>query len=76
MKTTAKVIVNSKKESGVGDNRMVQVEFGASYANGANADWAKWTPGLQLMMGMKGEAADRFTIGQEYTLTFEESVAE
>lgn len=73
MKTTAKVVLNSKLEAGTGDNRSVIASFSANYANGQNSEWAMWTPTLQLSMTLKGEAADRFIIGQEYTLTFEQS---
>lgn len=76
MITTAKVILNSKSESGVGAHRQVVVNFSANYANGQNADWAKYTPSLDLTMMLNGDASDRFKIGQEYTLTFEESVPE
>lgn len=73
MKTTAKVILNSKLESGVGENRQVQAGFSANYAGGANSEWAIYTPSLALQMNLKGAVADQFEIGQEYTLTFEKS---
>ncbi len=76
MRTTAKIILNSKLESGVGEHRQVQATFSANYADGKNAAWAIYTPSLQLVMTLKGEVADRFDIGREYTLTFEESVAD
>jgi hypothetical protein len=71
MRTTAKVVLNSKHESGTGEHRQVVAAFSANYANGANAEWAIYTPSAQLNMTLKGEVADRFVIGQEYTLTFE-----
>jgi hypothetical protein len=70
--TTAKIILNSKLESGVGENRGVALSFSANYAGGKNAEWAIWTPTLNLTMNVKGEVADKFVIGQEYTLTFTE----
>jgi hypothetical protein len=72
VRITAKVMLNSKMESGVGDNRNVALSFSANYADGKNAEWAIWTPNLALTMTVKGEVADKFVIGQEYTLTFSE----
>ena len=76
MSVTAKVVLNSKLESGVGDYRQVVASFSANYADGKNNAWAIWTPTLQLSMTLKGEVADRFDVGQEYTLTFDESSPE
>lgn len=73
MKTTAKVILNTKTESGVGEHRQVVAAFSANYAGGKNSEWSLYTPSLQLSMTLKGEVADRFEIGTEYTLTFEKS---
>lgn len=70
MRVTAKVMLNSKHESGVGEHRQIVAAFSANYAGGANAEWAIYTPALALTMTLKGEVADRFVIGQEYTLTF------
>lgn len=66
-------MLNSKLESGLGEHRQVVASFSANYAGGKNSEWAIYTPSLQLAMTLKGEIADRFTIGQEYTLTFEPS---
>jgi hypothetical protein len=71
MKTTAKVMLNSKLESGVGEHRQIQASFSANYADGRNKEWAVYTPSLQLTISLKGELGDRFEIGREYTLTFE-----
>ncbi len=76
MKTTAKIVLNSKLEQGVGESRQVTVSFSAHYADGKNNAWAKYTPSMQVTMVLNGEVADRFQIGQEYTVTFEESEAE
>lgn len=76
MYITAKVMLISKLEQGVGENRSVLVAFTANYADGRNSAWAIYTPSLQLSMTVKGSVADQFKIGQEYTLTFEESEAE
>jgi hypothetical protein len=75
MPTTAKVMLNSKLESGVGDNRAVVLTFSANYAEGKNSEWAMWTPTLQLTMTVKGAVADQFNVGGQYTLTFTEDAA-
>lgn len=76
MKTTAKIVLNSKLEQGTGENRQVTVSFSANYADGKNSAWSLYTPSMQTTMVLKGEVADQFKIGQEYTVTFEESEAE
>lgn len=37
-----------------------------------DAEWARWTPGLSLTMGVRGAVADRFEVGKPYTLQFVE----
>ncbi|MFG2054758.1 hypothetical protein ACGFI9_12075 [Micromonospora sp. NPDC048930] len=69
---TAKIVCQSKQESGEGDDRQVVVTFAPDYNDGRNKEWARWTPGLSLTMGLKGEVADRFEVGRPYTLTFSE----
>lgn len=71
---TAKVWCNSKTESGTGEDRQVAVRFNADYRDGRNKEWARWTPSLDLSVTLKGEVADKFAIGQGYTLTFEQEV--
>jgi len=72
MKTTAKIILNSKHESGVGEHRLVAAAFSANYAGGANKEWATSTPTLNVTMSLRGEIADQFVIGRQYTLTFDD----
>lgn len=67
---TAKVKCYQKTETGVGDDRQVQVGFTADYADGRNKEWSLYTPALSLSMTLKGDVADRFEIGKAYTLTF------
>lgn len=69
---TAKIICQSKTESGEGEDRTVNVIFAPDYADGRNKEWARWTPGLSLTMGLRGTVADRFEVGKAYTLTFSE----
>lgn len=71
MPITAKIVCNSKMESGEGDDRQVNVAFSADYADERNKEWARWTPGLSLTMGLKGAVADQFEAGQAYTMTFD-----
>jgi hypothetical protein len=70
MSVTAKIICNGKTESGEGDNRQVNVSFHADYADGRNKDWARFTPGLSLTIGLRGSVADKFEAGKSYILTF------
>lgn len=67
---TAKIVCRSKVESGEGDSRQVTVEFVPDYADGRNKEWALYTPGLMLTMGLRGAVADRFEQGKAYTLQF------
>lgn len=69
---TAKIICTGKSESGEGDARQANVSFAADYADGRNKEWAPYTPGLSLTMGLKGEVADRFEVNQRYELRFVE----
>ena len=69
---TAKIICQSKTETGEGDDRTATVTFAPDYADGRNAEWARWTPGLSLTIGLRGSVADRFEVGKAYTLTFTE----
>lgn len=66
---TAKIVCTSKAESG----EQVNVSFGADYADERNKEWARYTPGLSLTMGLKGSVAEKFEVGKAYTLTFEEN---
>lgn len=69
---TAKVQCNIKQEFGEGDERQVTVGFMADYNDGRNAEWARYTPHLDLRMTLRGDVADRFEPGKSYTLTFAE----
>jgi hypothetical protein len=54
---TAKITCLSKSESGEGDDRQVNVSFGADYADDRNKEWSRYTPGLSLTMGLRGAVA-------------------
>jgi hypothetical protein len=66
---TAKVKLQRKEPNGEASVRLV---FVPDYADGRNAEWAYYTPGLMLDMTVKGEVADRFEQGGAYTLQFVE----
>jgi hypothetical protein len=70
MSVTAKIICQTKQETGEGDDRTVNVSFAADYADGRNKEWARWTPGLSLTIGLRGAVADQFEVSKAYTLTF------
>lgn len=67
---TAKITCYSKQERGEGEDRTVDVAFSADYADERNKEWARFTPGLNLTMGLRGSVADEFEVGKPYTLTF------
>lgn len=71
MSVTAKMKVQSKMTQGEGDNRQANVTFVADYENGRNKEWALYTPGASLIMGLRGSVADLFEVNQAYTLTLE-----
>jgi hypothetical protein len=67
---TAKVKCTGKTQTEPGDDGQVNLTFGADYEDGRNAEWAKYTPGLSLTMGVKASVAEHFEQGGAYTLTF------
>lgn len=67
MAITAKVKCYRKVEEG----GQTVVDFCADYEDGRNKEWAKYTPGLSLSMGLNEQAAEHFEQGKAYTLTFE-----
>lgn len=66
---TAKVKVQSKLLSGVGEHRQAVVQFTAD-TDERNKAWSLYTPALSLSMTLKGEVADRFEPGQAFELRF------
>lgn len=70
---TAKIVCQSKQETGEGEDRTVNVSFAPDYADERNKEWARWTPGLSLTMGLRGSVADQFEVSKAYTLQFVES---
>lgn len=67
---TAKVVCNSKSESGEGAGRQASLGFCPDYADGRNKEWAAATPHLSLSMTVVGPVADLFNQGDRLTLTF------
>lgn len=67
---TAKVKCTGKVKAESGDDAQVNLTFGADYEDGRNAEWAKYTPGLSITMGVKASVAEHFEQGGAYTLTF------
>ena len=65
---TAKVTVSAKEDVSDEQTRLV---FQPDYADGANAEWAKYTPALALDMVVKGDVSAQFEQGDHFTLTFE-----
>lgn len=74
MSMTAKVFVTSKIR---GTDGQTNITLAANYDNGANKEWAKYTPSLSLSMTVLDEVAEQFgNYGSPYTLTFEPEVKE
>ena len=72
MTMTAKIVLQSKVESGEDADRVAALHFQADYADDRNKEWARWTPALGLTMTVKGSLADRLSTGQKFLLTFSE----
>lgn len=70
---TAKVTCCKKQTPGGAGEGSTTLSFAPDYADGRNAEWAKYTPSLSLTMTVKGEVGDRFEAGKPYTLQFVES---
>jgi hypothetical protein len=67
MNTTAKIKVTGKTP--VTDGQTI-LNFGADYADDRNKEWSKYTPALSLGMTVLDSVAERFELGQSFTLTF------
>lgn len=67
---TARVQVQSKHESGIGEQRQVVVNLTADYQDGRNREWSLYTPSLNLNMTLRGDVADKFSIGKVFTFQF------
>lgn len=67
-KVTAKFKVARKTEM----QWATEVELTPDYAQGRNAEWAEATPAGMIRLTIKNElAAEQFTEGAAYTVTFE-----
>lgn len=44
--------------------------FGPDYDDGANAEWALYTPALSLSMTVKASVAEEYAVGQPWDLAF------
>ena len=65
---TAKFKVSRKTEMGWA----TEIEMTPDYAQGRNAEWAAATPAGMIRLTIKNElAAEQFTEGASYTVTFE-----
>lgn len=67
---TAKVFVSGITENGDGQK---QLNFTADYNDGANKEWAKYTPSLNFQMVVLDEVAEGISYGDKFTVTFEAS---
>lgn len=67
MSTSAKIFVSGKTE---GSDGQTQVYFSADYADGANKEWAKYTPALSISMTVLSEVAADWDYGDKFDLLF------
>lgn len=67
MSITAKVKVQYTSPNG---EDQTQVNLIADYDDDRNKEWAKYTPALSVAITVKNEIADRFPMGQAFTLNF------
>lgn len=67
-KTTAVATLNGKGEPNAGQ---IQLSFNADYNDERNKAWAKYTPGLSVIMHVTEAVAEQFEQGGRYLLTFE-----
>lgn len=70
---TAKIICTAKQPAGDGQTRL---GFSPDYAEGRNAEWAKYTPSLSLTQVVLDSVAERFEVGTRITLLFAEDDAD
>jgi len=69
-KFTVKVFVSGKTVNGNGETNL---SFTADYNDGANKEWAKYTPSLSITMVVLDEVAEGIEYGDKFTGTFEKS---
>lgn len=67
-KTTAVVTLSNKGHQHGGQT---QLSFNADYNDERNKAWAKYTPGISIIMHVTDEVAAGFEHGDRYLLTFE-----
>lgn len=67
---TAKVFVSGESKNGQGETNL---SFTADYADGANKEWAKYTPALSVSMTVLDEVVEGINFGDKFTLTFEKT---
>lgn len=70
VRMTAKAKVTRKEAQDPSEDSQVTIEFGPDYADGRNAEWAKYTPSLSVTMTVKASVAKHYQQGQPWTLTF------
>lgn len=66
-KFTAKLFVSGKTQLSDGQTSLV---FSADYADGANKEWAKYTPALSLNMTVLDEVAEGIEYGDKFDVLF------
>lgn len=67
MSTSAKIFLSGKTAAGDGQTSL---HFTADYADGANKEWAKYTPSLSIQMTVLDEVAADWEFGDHFDLVF------
>lgn len=67
MATTAKVFLSGKTQ---GSDGQTYLHFTADYQDGANKEWAKYTPSLSIQMTVLDEVAADWEHGDHFDLLF------
>ncbi|GAB3156178.1 hypothetical protein GCM10027258_62220 [Amycolatopsis stemonae] len=72
MALRAKMCPTQKIETGVGENRQVQVQF-LAVGGPENEEWARYTPSGNLTLSLKGGIADQLALGKDYYVDITEA---
>jgi len=72
MALRAKMRPTQKTETGVGEDRQVQVQFLAA-GGPENQEWSRFTPAGSLSLTLKGDLADQLVLGQDYFVDIAEA---
>lgn len=67
--TTMKMYVSNKVVFDMNDEPYSTLTLSADYADGANKEWAKYTPSATLTATVKGSVSNEFNLGDKVTVS-------